>query len=26
VRAYTSALLKHERYHVEFPPQALWIF
>jgi iron(III) transport system ATP-binding protein len=26
VRAYTTALLKHERYHVEFPPQALWIF
>jgi iron(III) transport system ATP-binding protein len=26
VRAYTSAPLRHERYHVEFPPQALWIF
>jgi iron(III) transport system ATP-binding protein len=26
VRAYTTAPLKHERYHVEFPPQALWIF
>ncbi len=26
VRAYTSAPLKHEFYHVEFPPQALWIF
>jgi iron(III) transport system ATP-binding protein len=26
VRAYTSAPLKHELYHVEFPPNALWIF
>jgi iron(III) transport system ATP-binding protein len=26
VRAYASAPLKHEFYHVEFPPQALWIF
>jgi iron(III) transport system ATP-binding protein len=26
VRAYTAAPLKHELYHVEFPPQALWIF
>ena len=26
VRAYTSAPLKHEFYHVEFPPAALWIF
>jgi iron(III) transport system ATP-binding protein len=26
VRAYTSAPLKHELYHVEFPPGALWIF
>ncbi len=26
VRAYTSAPLKHELYHVEFPPSALWIF
>ena len=26
VRAYTSAPLKHEFYHVEFPPSALWIF
>src|SRR5262249_53555079 len=26
VRAYTSAPLKHESYHVEFPPAALWIF
>ncbi len=26
VRAYTSAPLKHETYHVEFPPAALWIF
>jgi iron(III) transport system ATP-binding protein len=26
VRAYTSAPLKHEFYHVEFPPGALWIF
>src|SRR5262245_61334240 len=26
VRAYTSGPLKHEVYHVEFPPSALWIF
>jgi iron(III) transport system ATP-binding protein len=26
VRAYTSSPLKHEFYHVEFPPNALWIF
>jgi iron(III) transport system ATP-binding protein len=26
VRAYTSAPLKHEFYHVELPPSALWIF
>jgi iron(III) transport system ATP-binding protein len=26
VRAYTSSPLKHEFYHVEFPPGALWIF
>ncbi len=26
VRAYTSAPLKHEAYHVEFPAAALWIF
>jgi iron(III) transport system ATP-binding protein len=26
VRAYTSAPLKHEFYHLEFPPQALWVF
>jgi iron(III) transport system ATP-binding protein len=26
VRAYTSSPLKHEFYHVEFPPSALWIF
>ena len=26
VRAYASAPLKHEFYHAEFPPNALWIF
>jgi iron(III) transport system ATP-binding protein len=26
VRAYASAPLRHEFYHIEFPPQALWIF
>ncbi len=26
VRAYGSAPLRHESYHVEFPPEALWIF
>src|SRR5262245_28255132 len=26
VRAYASAPLRHELYHVEFPPAALWIF
>jgi iron(III) transport system ATP-binding protein len=26
VRAYTSAPLRHESYHVEFPPDALWVF
>jgi iron(III) transport system ATP-binding protein len=26
VRAYTSAPLRHELYHVEFPAEALWIF
>jgi iron(III) transport system ATP-binding protein len=26
VRAYTSGPLRHESYHVEFPPEALWVF
>jgi iron(III) transport system ATP-binding protein len=26
MRVYASAPLKHESYHVEFPPDALWIF
>jgi iron(III) transport system ATP-binding protein len=26
VRAHTSAPLRHEFYHVEFPPDALWIY
>ncbi len=26
VRAYASGPLRHAFYHVEFPPQALWIF
>jgi iron(III) transport system ATP-binding protein len=26
LRAYTSAPLKHEFYHLEFPPDALWIY
>ena len=26
VRALASAPLRHEAYHVEFPPDALWIF
>src|SRR5947208_3129064 len=26
VRAYVSAPLKHELYHVEFPSHALWVF
>jgi iron(III) transport system ATP-binding protein len=26
VRAYTSSALKHEFYHIEFPPAAMWIF
>jgi iron(III) transport system ATP-binding protein len=26
VRAYMSAPLRHEDYHVEFPPDAMWIF
>ncbi len=26
VRAYTSAPLRHENYHVEFPADAVWIF
>ena len=26
VRAHASAPLRHEAYHVEFPPNALWIF
>jgi iron(III) transport system ATP-binding protein len=26
VRAYTSAPLRHESYHLEFPPDALWVF
>jgi iron(III) transport system ATP-binding protein len=26
VRAYASAPLRHESYHVEFPPDALWVF
>jgi iron(III) transport system ATP-binding protein len=25
-RAYATAPLKHEFYHLEFPPQALWVF
>jgi len=24
--AYTSAPLRHESYHVEFPPDAFWVF
>jgi len=26
VQAYTSAPLRHESYHVEFPPEAVWVF
>ena len=26
VRAYASAPLRHESYHVEFPPDAVWVF
>jgi iron(III) transport system ATP-binding protein len=26
VRAFASAPLRHEHYHVEFPPEALWIY
>jgi ABC-type Fe3+/spermidine/putrescine transport system ATPase subunit len=26
VRAYVNAPLRHEFYHVEFPPDALWLF
>ena len=26
VRAHAAAPLRHEHYHVEFPPDALWIF
>ena len=26
IRTYVSAPLKHELYHVEFPPHAMWIF
>ena len=26
VQAYTSAPLRHESYHVEFPPDAVWVF
>jgi iron(III) transport system ATP-binding protein len=26
VRAYASAPLRHEAYHIEFPPDALWLF
>jgi iron(III) transport system ATP-binding protein len=26
VLAYTSAPLRHESYHVEFPPDAFWVF
>src|SRR5262249_5188927 len=26
IRAYASAPLKHESYHVEFPVDALWVF
>jgi iron(III) transport system ATP-binding protein len=26
VRAFTSAPLRHESYHVELPPDALWVF
>lgn len=26
VRAYVAAPLRHEDYHVEFPPEALWIY
>src|SRR5437879_56210 len=26
IRTYASAPLRHESYHVEFPPNALWIF
>lgn len=26
VRGFTSAPLRHESYHIEFPPDALWVF
>jgi iron(III) transport system ATP-binding protein len=26
VRAYVSAPLRHQFYHVEFPPDAMWVF
>jgi iron(III) transport system ATP-binding protein len=26
VRAYASAPLRHESYHLEFPPAAMWVF
>jgi len=26
MQAYTSAPLRHESYHVEFPPEAVWVF
>jgi hypothetical protein len=26
VRGYTTAPLKHEFYHAEFPAHALWVF
>jgi iron(III) transport system ATP-binding protein len=26
VQAYTTAPLRHEAYHVEFPPEAVWVF
>jgi iron(III) transport system ATP-binding protein len=26
VQAYTTAPLRHESYHVEFPPEAVWVF
>jgi iron(III) transport system ATP-binding protein len=26
VRAYASAPLRHESYHLEFPPDAMWVF
>jgi hypothetical protein len=26
LRAYASTPLKHEAYHLEFPPEAVWVF